>query len=99
MRSGGSEQRRIRLAILDAMMTATPVPAPEEMVASELDDMIHRFGHDLRSRGIELSMYLARMKKTEDDLRHDWKPEAERQVRMTLLIRATAKEKNITVNS
>ncbi|MCC6934514.1 MAG: trigger factor [Candidatus Yanofskybacteria bacterium] len=93
-----SEQRRIRLAILDAMAAAVSVPAPAEMVTSELDDMIHRFRHDLQNQGIDLSMYLARMKKTEDELRRDWTPEAQRQVRMTLLIRATAKEKSIVVS-
>jgi trigger factor len=93
------EHQRIRLAILDAIIAATQVPAPEMMVKDELNDMIHRFGHDLQHRGIELGMYLARMKKTEDDLRRDWKPEAERQVRITLILHATAKQHTITVPS
>jgi trigger factor len=91
------EQQRLRLAILDAIIGQANVPAPEPMVTDELNDMVHRFGHDLEHRGIELSMYLARMKKTEDDLRKDWKAEAQRQVRIMLVLRAVAKEKNITV--
>lgn len=92
------EQQRIRLAILDAIIDRATVPAPDEMVREELDDMIHRFQHDLQHRGIELSMYLARLKKTEDDMRRDWKPEAERQVRILLVLRAVAKQKSITVS-
>ena len=92
------EKQRVRLAILDAIIEKTSVPAPESLVKSELDDMVHRFGHDLQSKGIELSMYLARMKKTEDDLRKDWHAEAQRQVRITLVLRTTAKQKSIVVS-
>jgi trigger factor len=93
------EHQRLRLAILDAIIAQADVPAPAAMVKDELNDMIHRFGHDLQHRGIELGMYLARMKKTEDDLRKDWKPEAERQVRITLVLHATAKQHAVTVPS
>jgi len=61
--------------------------------------MVHRFGHDLQERGTDLSMYLARLKKTEDDLRKDWKPEAQRQVRIRLVLRETAKQEKISVSS
>ncbi len=93
------EQQRIRLAILDEIIRVASVPAPEAMVRDELNDMIHRFGHDLQSKGMELSMYLARMKKTEEDLRKDWKPEAERQVRITQILRAVAHQKEIKVSA
>lgn len=92
------EKQRVRLAILDAIIEKTSVPAPESLVKSELDEMVHRFGHDLQGKGIELSMYLARMKKTEDDLRKDWHAEAKRQVRITLVLRTTAKQKSIVVS-
>lgn len=92
------EKQRVRLAILDAIIEKSSVPAPEALVKSELDDMVHRFGHDLQGRGIELGMYLARLKKTEDDLRKDWQAEAQRQVRITLVLRTTAKQKKISVS-
>lgn len=95
----GKERQRLRLAILDAIIEQSKVPAPDGMVTDELNDMVHRFGHDLQHRGIELSMYLARMKKTEDDLRKDWKAEAQRQVRIMLTMRAIAKERKISVSS
>lgn len=93
------EQQRLRLAILDAIIEKVKVPAPTEMAKEELDDMVHRFGHDLQERGTDLSMYLARMKKTEDALRKDWMPEAERQVRIRLVLREVAKQQKISVPS
>jgi len=93
------EQQRIRLAIMDAIIEKTSVPAPEDMAKEELDDMIHRFGHDLQERGTDLGMYLARMKKTEEDLRKDWKPEAQRQIRIRLVLREVAKQEKISVST
>jgi len=93
------ERQRLRLAILDAIIAASTVPAPESMKTEELNDMVHRFTDDLKMRGIELPMYLARLKKTEDDLRNDWAGEAERQVKIRLTLRQISKDKNITVGS
>ena len=92
------ERQRVRLAILDAIISSAKVPAPEAMVKEELEDMIHRFSGDLQRRGLELPLYLARMKKTEDELRKEWNVEAERQVRIMLVLRQVAKEKGIAVS-
>jgi trigger factor len=91
------ERQRVRLAILDEIITASKVPAPDDMVKEELDGMVQRFAADLRSRGMELTMYLARLKKGEDELRKDWEKEAERQVHIMLVLRQAAKAKNIAV--
>lgn len=91
------EQQRVRLAILDAIIAHGTVPAPVDLVTEELHHMVHRFGDDLRERGTELSMYLARLKKTEADLESEWRPEAERQVRIQLVLREIAKQQHIQV--
>jgi trigger factor len=93
-----AERQRIRLAILDAIISATTVPAPVHLCERELDQMVHRFEHDLRDRGMELSMYLARIKKTQEQLRTEWMPQAERQVRIMLILRALARSQNIAVD-
>jgi len=38
------------------------------------------------------------MKKTEEDLRKDWKPEAQRQIRIRLVLREVAKHEKISVS-
>jgi len=93
------EKQRLHLAILDAIIAASEIPVPAAMVADELDDMVHRFGHDLRDRGLELGMYLAKLGKTEEQLRKDWQQEAERQVRIMLVLRQTSRDNGIGVPS
>lgn len=91
------EQQRLRLAILDAVIAGSQVPAPDAMVKDELDSMVHRFSHDLQGRGVQLPMYLARLGKTEEQLRTEWQEEAQRQVRIMLVLRAIARQQHIDV--
>ena len=92
------ERQRVRLAILDGVIAVSDIPVSDELVKRELDDMVHRFGHDLEQRGMQLSMYLARLNKTEEQLRTEWKAEAERQVKMLLVIRQVAREQSIATD-
>ena len=50
-------------------------------------------------KGMELSLYLSHLGKTEDDLRKDWEKEAEKQVAYTLIIKRIAKDKDIKPSS
>jgi trigger factor len=90
------ERERNQLAILDAIIAGSSVPAPQRLVDEELDAMIQRFAADLAERGLELPLYLARLKKTQESLRADWTPEASRQVRIMLVLREVAKAQSIT---
>lgn len=91
------ERQRLQLAILDGIIGASTVPAPAVMVTEELDGMITRFADDLAQRNLELPLYLARIGKTQEQLRDDWKSEAERQVRIRLILRAVTKRESISV--
>lgn len=92
------EDQRLRLAILDAILATTTIVTPKHMVEEELDSMVTRFSHDLKHRGMELPLYLARLNKTEAQLRTDWKEQAQRQVGISLVLRQITKEKAIAVS-
>ena len=53
------------------------------------------FDNELHEKGMELSLYLAHLGKTEEDLKKDWRPEAEKQVGYALILRKIAKDKNL----
>lgn len=89
------ETQRVRLEILDHLIKKADVPAPDFMVNDQLDAMVAGFDRDLHERGMEMGMYLAHLNKTQDDLRKEWKSEAEKQVRISLLVHAIAKDKNL----
>jgi trigger factor len=91
------ERQRVQLEILDAIAAAAKPPVPEHMIARELNDMVARFGRDLERRGLALPMYLARMNTTEEKMKEGWREDARRQVRIALVLRQLAKDRQILV--
>jgi trigger factor len=89
------ETQRVRLEILGNLIEKANVPAPDFMVTDQLNAMVAGFDQDLHGRGMELGLYLAQMNKTQDDLRKEWRPEAEKQVKISLLVHEIAKQKNL----
>ncbi|HXK36240.1 MAG TPA: trigger factor [Candidatus Paceibacterota bacterium] len=93
------EHQRLQLAILDAIAGAAKPETPDFMIDRELNDMLARFGRDLQQRGMALPIYLARMNTTEEKVKEGWRKDAERQVRITLVLRQLAKDRNVQASS
>ncbi len=89
------EKQRLRLELLSKIFEKSKVELPGDMVDEKLNGMVTGFDSELHAKGLELSFYLAHLNKTEDDLRKDWRPEAERQVAYALILRKIAKDRNL----
>ena len=85
------EKQRLRLEILARIFEKSKINLPREMVDGKVNEMIIGFDNELHTKGMELSFYLAHLGKNENDLRKDWRPEAERQVGYALILRKIAK--------
>lgn len=92
------ERDRVRLAIMDTILSGIDIATPDFLVEQELEQMVGRFETDLQSKGLGLDLYLARLNKTRDDIKKQWKKEAERQVRMSLIVRQVIKDRRIVPN-
>lgn len=91
------ERSRVRSALLESVIDATTIDVPDDMRDAELEAMLSRFRHDLASRGMDLAMYLASIKKTEEELRTQWKPQAVRQVKAGIVLRTLQRNHKIGV--
>ncbi len=91
------EKQRIRLAILEKISEGTKIEIPEPLVEKQLGILIQELDASLHQRGMELNMYLSSIKKTQDDLKKEWKPQAEKQVKNSLILREVAKTEELTV--
>lgn len=92
------EKDKVRQEILEKITSKTIVEIPEILIGRRLDAMIREFDSELHQRGMELGPYLAHLKKTEDDLKRDWRPRAESQVKASLVIQTIAKEESLKVS-
>jgi len=91
------EKDRLRLEILGKIVESSKFEMPKALVEERVDLMIRDFDAELHQKGMELGLYLAHLKKTQDDLRKDWQPKAESQVKMSLVARALARKEKLAV--
>jgi len=92
------EKQRVRLEIIDHIIKNSSIIISKVLVSQQLDSMITNLDRDLHSNGMELGPYLAQMGKTQDDLRKEWHDEAERQVKIVMVLHKIAKDNNISAS-
>jgi len=91
------EKSRVRVELLSKVVEKSVVKVPAILVDQQLDAMIRDFDAELHSKGMELGLYLAQIKKTQEELKKDWHPQAEKQTKMQIVSRTIAREEKISV--
>jgi len=71
---------------------------PSKIVDVEAEKMVHELEHSVAERGLLFKDYLANVKKTANELKLDFVPQAMKRVKTILAIRALADRENITVS-
>ncbi len=91
------EKERVRLAIIKEVSEKTKLEVPSTLVERRIDAMIRNLDEELHQKNMELGPYLAHIKKTQDELRKDWRPRAEEQVKFGLVAKAIANAEDLKV--
>jgi len=80
-----------------ALQSAT-VEVPDLLVQDELDHLVADLKARVREQGLTFEQFLLQARKTEAELREEWKPAAERRAKAMLVLDAIAKKEGITVS-
>ncbi len=91
------EHSKRRGEIGEAVVAGAKVILPSVLVEHELEKMLSQFKHDVAGMGIPFEDYLEKIKKTEDDLKKEWKTDAEKRATLQLALNKIAKDENVTV--
>src|SRR3990167_2712213 len=92
------EKQRVRLEIINHIIKNSSIVIPEILINQQLDSMVGNLDRDLHANGMELGLYLAQMGKTQDELKKEWRNEAERQVKTVMILHKVAKDNNISAS-
>ncbi len=84
-----------RLTISENLVAEAKIDLPETFVEQELAIMLARFKDDITKMGLKFDEYLKHIKKTEEDLRKDWRSDAEKKASLELILAQIAKEEKI----
>jgi len=87
------DKRRARIA--DAISEKTEVELPEIMVESELGRIEAQFQNDVEKMGAKMEDYLKHAKKTMGDVHKEWRPYAEKKVKLQLILNSIAQTENL----
>lgn len=85
-----------RSRIIEAITEKTKADVPAILIQSELDKMIMQLRDTVERAGLDFNEYYKQMKKTEEEVRNDLKPDAEKRARMELVLFEIAKLEKLT---
>ena len=83
--------------IINAMAGQAAIDPPAVMVEEEVDHQLNHLKEDLQRSNTPWEGYLRLQGKTDDDVRDDLRPEAERRLRNSLFLQAVAKAETVEV--
>lgn len=84
-----------RMAILEEILKETKIVMPKILVENELRKMHAQFEDDITKAGLKVEDYLKHLKKTPEDLKKEWLPDAEKRAKVQLIITKIALEEKI----
>ena len=88
-------RRQISTSLLDKLVAANDFPLPQVLVEREIDGLLDESRQYIARMGITWDDYLKQSEKGEEQIRSDFREEAERRVKTTLLIEEIAKREKI----
>jgi FKBP-type peptidyl-prolyl cis-trans isomerase (trigger factor) len=89
------EREKLRLGIIDAVLEKTNITVPALFTDHELNKMLIEFKNTLSRMGLTLEEYLEKNAVTEEKVRDEWRPEAEKRAKIDLLLTAIAKKEEL----
>jgi len=84
--------------MLEKLVAETKIEMPKVVVQSELEKMEGQFKGDISQMGLQPEEYLKHIKKTWEDLRKEWYPDAEKRAKTQLILQKISLEEKIEPN-
>lgn len=84
-----------RAAITDGIIEATTLELPEVLIDGEMRQMWGQMEEDIARANMKMEEYLAHIKKTEEELRAEWRPAAEKRAKLQLVLNEIANKEEI----
>lgn len=81
--------------MLEKLVSETKIEMPKLVIQSELDKMEGQFKGDIAQMGLQPEEYLKHIKKTWEDLRKEWRPDAEKRAKTQLILQKISLEEKI----
>lgn len=89
------QKEKTRLQIIEKIIEDSKLEVPEILIQSELDKILYRMESDITQMGLKFEDYLKHLNKTMEDLRKDFRGDAEKKAKLALVLNEIAKAEKI----
>ena len=84
--------------LMNELLAASTVDVPDVLVRDELDHMLAELKERVAQQELTFEQFLLQARKTEDEIRTEWRPAAERRAKALLVLDAAARREGVTVS-
>ncbi len=92
-----AEKERIRMELIEKVADSSKIDIPKVLIEIELEKMVDEFKENIKSMGLDFDNYLKQTHKTIEGLKKDLNGQAEKRVKIGLVLKAIAKKESIEV--
>lgn len=93
------EKDKLRFAIVEELIKESKADIPEILVQSEIEKILFRLKSDITNMGYKYEDYLLQIKKTEEELRNEWRSDAEKRAKLEMIIHTISEKENLKPNT
>ena len=91
-----AEKEKTRLKIIEKIIDESVLELPEILIEIELDKILYRMESDITQMGLKFEDYLKHLNKKVEDLRKDFRNDAQMKAKLGLILNEIAKVEKIT---
>ncbi len=91
-------KEKTRLKMVEKIIDETKVDMPEILIEVELDKILYRMESDITQMGLKFEDYLKHLNKTLEDLRKEFRGDAEKKAKLALVLNKISKVENISAD-
>jgi len=91
-------QQKKRGAVAEALIGASTYDIPNMLVDDEIRALLETFKQEVKAQGMEWNDYLGRVKKTEEEVKKDLTPNAEKRIALDLVFGHIIREEKLEIS-
>lgn len=95
---GDQVEAKLEQEVFEEILKIAEVEVPDILVEDELNRILVRLSSELERGGSDLEKYLAEQRVTIDELKAKWKPQAEKNVKITLVMDEIGRSEEVKVS-
>jgi trigger factor len=90
-----AHREKTRLKIIEGIIEGSQIDMPEVLVEIELDKILYRMESDITQMGLKFEDYLKHLNKTVEDMRKEFRKDAEKKAKLALVLNEISKLEKI----